>query len=194
MKGPFNFILKLHLNPTSSLCIVIHNIHSHCTVEMRPCHLTNNHTPLCFFRRPDMPSTKPPSILAWSSSLSLPPASQTSLDERARRILCLCNEHDFASASELIHPAVIVQHDEDRPHPSMAAFLDTWKFAATTMPDFEMHIREAAADEQQRKVWVRSEIRGFPSGVVKEIIDMMTFNEEGLLIRNEDCQRVKRVV
>jgi len=76
----------------------------------------------------------------------------------------------------------------------MAAFLDTWKFAATTMPDFEMHIREAAADEQQRKVWVRSEIRGFPSGVVKEIIDMMTFNEEGLLIRNEDCQRVKRVV
>lgn len=59
-------------------------------------------------------------------------------------------------------------------------------------PDFHMHIREAVVDDRQRKVWVRSEITGLPAGVVKESIDMLSFNEEGLLIKSEDCQRVKR--
>ena len=65
---------------------------------------------------------------------------------------------------------------------------------AARVPDFEMVIREAVVDDNQRKVWVRSEIRGLPGGIIKESIDMMTFDEEGLLIRSEDCQRIKKVV
>lgn len=47
-------------------------------------------------------------------------------------------------------------------------------------------------DELQRKVWVRSEISGYPGGVVKESVDMLFFDEDGMLVKGIDYQKVKR--
>lgn len=92
----------------------------------------------------------------------------------------------------MISPEVVVQHDDEAPVTSLAAFLDGWQRLVSSIPDFHLEIREAIVDDRQRKVWVRSEITGLPAGMIKESIDMMTFDEEGVLVRSEDCQRVSR--
>lgn len=92
----------------------------------------------------------------------------------------------------LISPNVIVQHEDDEAVTSREAFLANYQAIIKEVPDFHMEIREAVVDDCQRKVWVRSEITGLPAGVIKESIDMMTFNEEGILVKSEDCQRVRK--
>ena len=59
-------------------------------------------------------------------------------------------------------------------------------------PGFCLAILEACVDEVQRKVWVRSEIRGLPGGMVKESIDMLTFDEHGVPVSSVDEQKVRR--
>ena len=133
--------------------------------------------------------------MSSSSSTSATTSSDyTNLQYRARNILeLLCNERDTESVVQMISPNVVVQHDDNAPVTSRTAFVDGFKDTLAGIPDFHIEIREAVVDDQQRKVWVRSEIRGLPAGMV-DSIDMMTFNEEGLLVRIEDCQRVRRSV
>jgi hypothetical protein len=75
---------------------------------------------------------------------------------------------------------------------SREAFLARFQAVIKRVPDYHVEISEAIVDDRQRKVWVRSEITGLPAGVRKESINMMTFNEEGILVKSEDCQRVRR--
>ena len=53
-------------------------------------------------------------------------------------------------------------------------------------------VKEACVDEIQQKVWVRSEISGFPGGVIEESVDMLYFDDQGILVGSVDCQRVKK--
>jgi SnoaL-like domain len=132
--------------------------------------------------------------MSSSSSISSTSSSDyTNLQYQAKKILeLLCNERDTKSIIPLISPNVIVQHEDDEPVTSREAFLARFQAVIKRVPDFHMEIREAVVDDRQRKVWVRSEITGLPAGVRKESIDMMTFNEEGILVKSEDCQRVRR--
>ena len=115
------------------------------------------------------------------------------LQFRATQILeLLCNEREIQTVAQMISPNVVVQHDDGPSVTSRAAFLDGWQGLMAEVPDFHLYIREAIVDDQQRKVWVRSEITGSPAGMIKESIDMMTFDEDGMLVKSEDCQRVRR--
>ena len=117
----------------------------------------------------------------------------TNLEYRATKILqLLCNEREPQSVAAMISPNVIVQHDDSPPVTSREAFLDGWQGFMAEVPEFHLEIMEAIVDDRQRKVWVRSEITGLPAGMIKESIDMMTFDEDGMLVKSEDCQRVRR--
>lgn len=153
---------------------------------------------MCRYRTPKISPpyfpTKPHSRMSSSSSISSTTSSDyTNLQHRATQILeLLCNERDAQSVVPMIAANVVVQHDDNAPVTSAAAFLDGWQRLIANVPNFHLEIREAVVDDRQRKVWVRSEITGLPAGMVKESIDMMTFDEEGMLIKSEDCQRVRR--
>lgn len=112
---------------------------------------------------------------------------------RATKILeLLYNDRDTASVSPMISSEVMIQHNDEATVTGRAAFLDGCHELIAQAPDFHLEISEAIVDDRQRKVWVRSEITGLPAGIMKESIDMMTFDEAGVLIRSEDCQRVRR--
>ena len=165
---------------------------------MKSCNRVHIHTPLCHYRVPKISPpyfpTKPHSRMSSSSSISSTTSSDyTNLQYRATQILeLLCNERDTESAVGMISPTVIVQHDDDVPVTSRTAFLDGFNDLINNVPEFHLDVLEAVVDDRQRKVWVRSEISGLPAGMIKESIDMMTFDEEGILIKSEDCQRVRR--
>ena len=95
--------------------------------------------------------------------------------------------------SDLIHPSITVQHDDDEPQDSRDAFFARWKANAAKCPNLHLQIHEAVPDYSQRKVWVRGEIRGLAEGY-KEKIFMMTFNDEGLLVKADDYYRKRRSV
>ncbi|KIW49030.1 hypothetical protein PV05_10746 [Exophiala xenobiotica] len=113
------------------------------------------------------------------------------LSGTARTILTtLCNSRDFSQLNRYISADVMSQHEDEPPSFSRDAFTQDWAAALHRMPGVQLNIKEACVDELQHKVWVRSEISGLPGGMRKESIDMMTFNEEGLLVKSVDCQRV----
>lgn len=113
------------------------------------------------------------------------------LSETARTILTtLSNPEDFTPLDRFISTNVVSQHEDEPPVFSRDAFMQDWGDILRRMPGFQLDIKEACVDEQQHKVWVRSEITGLPGGMRKESIDMMTFNDDGLLVKSVDCQRV----
>jgi hypothetical protein len=113
------------------------------------------------------------------------------LSGTARTILTtLCNSRDFSQLNRYISPDVMSQHEDEPPSFSRDAFMQDWAAASHRVPGIQLDIKEACVDELQHKVWVRSEISGLPGGRRKESIDMMTFNEGGLLVKSVDCQRV----
>ncbi|KAJ9637490.1 uncharacterized protein PV06_04034 [Exophiala oligosperma] len=115
------------------------------------------------------------------------------LSETARTILTtLSNPGDFTSLDRFISANVMSQHEDEPPVFSRDAFMQDWADILRRMPGFQLNIKEACVDEQQHKVWVRSEITGLPGGMRKESIDMMTFDDDGLLVKSVDCQRVLR--
>jgi hypothetical protein len=112
------------------------------------------------------------------------------LSGTARTILTtLCNYRDFSQLNRYISPDVMSQHEDEPPKFSRDAFVQDWAAASHRVPGIQLDIKEACVDELQHKVWVRSEISGLPGGRRKESIDMMTFNEGGLLVKSVDCQR-----
>ncbi|KIV80290.1 hypothetical protein PV11_07803 [Exophiala sideris] len=118
-------------------------------------------------------------------------STYTDLSETARTILTtLCNTRDFSEVDRYVSEDVSVQHEDETPVASRDAFVRRFSQALEHMPELNIEVKEACVDESQLKVWVRSEITGLPGGVRKESIDMMTFNEEGLLVKSIDCQRV----
>lgn len=134
------------------------------------------------------------SVSSTSSIASARTVLPFDLEARATSILTsLCNEpRDFAAASTYIDPYVTVQHEDNEPATGVEEFFQRWSEALDHLPDFHIEVKEACVDEIQRKVWVRSEIKGLPNGLVRESIDMMSFSENGMLTNNIDCQRVKR--
>lgn len=153
-------------------------------------------SPPYFPTKPHKKMSSASSIASDSSSSSITSysSSHNDLDQRACDILnLLWNKRDFKSASQLIHPLVAVQHDDDIPQVSREALVARWRNLATRHPQSHMEIHEAVLDETQRKVWVRGEIRGLSEGY-KEKIYMMTFDDAGLLIKSDDYYRKRRSV
>lgn len=91
-----------------------------------------------------------------------------------------------------ISPHIKVEHGDDSPVYSLKRYLSRFSDASAKYPMLRLSIQEACADELQRKVWVRSEITGLPGGAVKERIDMLTFDEHGMLVGSIDYQRLRR--
>ncbi len=117
----------------------------------------------------------------------------------ARTILeSLCNTRDFSHLERYVSAEVRVHHDDpdgedeqqNRLVTSRDDLLQNWTRTLQQTPNLHVDVKEACVDETQLKVWVRSEMTGFPRGVHKESVDMMTFNEQGVLVESVDCQRV----
>ncbi|KZF25492.1 hypothetical protein L228DRAFT_77670 [Xylona heveae TC161] len=112
------------------------------------------------------------------------------LRARAVKIMqLLFNKKDLETVSFFIHEQSEFYHDDRPPVFGRAAFLAGWEKACKFMPDFQLDIINSVVDG--RRVWLFSEISGLPNGVKKDSIDMMTFDETGLLIRSKDVQRIK---
>lgn len=135
---------------------------------------------------------------ASSASSTLSPVRSRydpyNLESRATRILTsLANSPSSTDLSSLrISPTVKVEHNDGSPVYSFQTYVSRFSDAVSRSPNFHLDVKEACVDEIQRKVWVRSEISGLPGGVIKESIDMLYFDEQGVLVGSIDHQKVKR--
>lgn len=132
-------------------------------------------------------SSRTSSIGRMPSHLSYTPFD---LETRATQILTsLANDQCTKSVLPHISPMIQVEHNDNAPAYSLDSYL--LRFASAG-PNVRLDVKEACVDELQRKVWVRSEISGFPNGVVKESFDMLFFDQDGVLVRGIDYQKIKR--
>lgn len=136
------------------------------------------------------------SISSTTSSLS-PMRSRYNpydLEARAAKILTtLANQPKHAaSVSQHISPHIKVEHGDDSPEYSLERYLSRFSNTLSRCPDCHLEIKEACVDEMQRKVWVQSEVTGYPNGIVKERVDMLSFDENGILVGSIDHHKVKR--
>jgi len=139
---------------------------------------------------------------SWASiSSGSPPLSPVrsrndscDLESRAIKILtALANNTSNADLiSQHISPQIKVDRGDDDPVYSLQQYLSRFSAASARYPHLHLDIKEACVDELQRKVWVRSEITGLPGGAVKERVDMLTFDQQGVLVGSIDHQRVRR--
>lgn len=116
------------------------------------------------------------------------------LELRATKILTsLANSPSSTDLSTLrISPNIKVEHNDSDPVYSLQQYLSRFSDASSRSPDLHLDVKEACVDEIQRKVWVRSVISGLPGGMVKESVDMLSFDEQGVLVGSIDHQRVMR--
>lgn len=127
-----------------------------------------------------------------TSSLGRIPSRYTpfDLESRATQILTsLANHSNTSSVLPHISPLIQVEHNDNAPVYSLDSYVSRFSGAGAGV---RLDIKEACVDELQRKVWVRSEISGYPGGVVKESVDMLFFDEDGMLVKGIDYQKVKR--
>lgn len=112
------------------------------------------------------------------------------LESRATQILTsLANNQCTTSVLPHISPLIQVEHNDNAPEYSIDSFISRFTEGGAHI---RLDVKEACVDEFQRKVWVRSEISGFADGIVKESVDMLFFDEDGILIRGIDYQKIKR--
>lgn len=143
-------------------------------------------------------STKSSRTNSWSSvsSASSIPKSRhdpCNLELRATNILTtLFSDPANTSIHGLIAPTIRVEHGDESPTYSVESYLSRFSNAIARYPNLSFDVKEACADEMQMKVWVRSEISGLPRGMVKESIDMLYFDEHGMLVGSVDHQKIKR--
>lgn len=122
------------------------------------------------------------------------------LESRASKILSsLANNNDtntqnidLSSILQRVSLNIKVEHGDDDPIYSRQKYLSRFSAASTQNPNLHLDIKEACADESQRKVWVRSEVTGMLDGAVNERVDMLTFDESGVLIASVDWVRLRR--
>jgi hypothetical protein len=130
-----------------------------------------------------------------SSSGSQSPIHAVDLHERAISLLdILYNKHDLRAAAPLIHPNVTTSHNDDATLHNRDEFLAYWARRTKKVPGLRAKCRECAVDEAQRKVWVVSELYTKPGeeGRRRESVDMLWFDEEGVLIGESDWVRCVR--
>lgn len=116
------------------------------------------------------------------------------LETRATRILrtLVTSPDTAASVTQQISSEIQFEHGDDAPVYSLQRYLSRFSDASARNPKMQFDIKEACVDEIQRKVWVRSEVTGLTDGLIKERIDMLYFDEQGVLVRSIDHQRVRR--
>jgi hypothetical protein len=139
----------------------------------------------------------PPYKSRSSSSASTSSTSDTpDLQSLALDLLdILYNTHDLSRASTMIHPNVTLTHN-DSPITfgsagSREAYLEHWRARVQKFgPGLKAHFREAVVDESQRKVWCVGEVTVGKRR--KESVDMLSFDEQGRLVGEEDWVRVIR--
>ena len=136
------------------------------------------------------------SISSRPSSVSPVRSRYDTYDLQSRAIKILTALANNTSNAEIIlqhiSPQIKVEHGDDDPVYSLQKYLSRFSAASVRYPDLYFDIKEACVDDLQRKVWVRSEITGLPGGVVKERIDMLKFDEQGVLVGSIDHQVVRR--
>lgn len=118
------------------------------------------------------------------------------LKERARDFMeTICNDRsdpNFTRLRQTFAPGFRATH-ADYPPNTADAFIDTFNGILKTVPNFRCDIKgiiaELDGDEGKSvgRVWVFSRIMG-PYGLV-ESVDMMVFDEKGLLKETKDVQR-----
>lgn len=110
----------------------------------------------------------------------------------------LINIPDLDFASSLLAPDVSFHHDSAS-HPAVVGsrveFLSFWRELQEThlAGTWECTIREASADVEQRKVWVVGEMKRLDcsdgNDHLLETVEMMTFDERGMICDIQDYQR-----
>lgn len=71
---------------------------------------------------------------------------------------------------------------------SREAYIDYWRSRVQKLgPGLKAHWREAVVDEAQRKVWCVGEVS--VGNRRKESVDMLSFDEQGRLVGEEDWVR-----
>jgi hypothetical protein len=135
-------------------------------------------------------SSSSSSASSRTSSLGHIPSRYTPFDLESRATHILTSlANNPSSVLPHISPMIQVEHNDNDPVYSIDLYVSRFSSASS---DIRLDIKEACVDELQRKVWVRSEISGYPGGVVKESVDMLFFDEAGMLIKGIDYQKVKR--
>lgn len=133
------------------------------------------------------------SLMSASSMLS-PASSRCSsldLERKATKIIhVLANDpQNLSSVEKHISPHIKTEHGDEEPEYSMNCYLS--RFSCTLAGDCHLVVKEACVDELQRKVWVRSEI-SHPMGRIVDRVDMMLFDEMGVLVGSIDDSKVRR--
>jgi len=119
---------------------------------------------------------------------------QTDLSRKATEILTLLyktpsQDLNMDNVSRYIAPQATFQHDEDAAVvASREQVVKMLRRQSEKKKQVEVQVKEACVDEQQRKVWVLSEVT--VGKVRKESVDMMQFDEDGLLVGCADWERV----
>ena len=121
------------------------------------------------------------------------------LHARALLLLSLLYTHSISQSSsvinDLIHPACTfeVEHFDASTSKidSREEYLHHWTHKVAKLGQISSRVRECCVDEGQRKVWVVNEIVVGEERKGKESVDMLTFDEEGLLVRKEAWLRRK---
>lgn len=138
------------------------------------------------------------SVQSTASSLR-PVTSNTRYDpydlsSKATKILTLLanSPHAAASVARHISPVIKYEHCDDEPVYSLESYLGRFSDVSVRFPEYHLDVKEACVDEIQRKVWVRSEVTGLPGGIIKERVDMLTFDDQGILVGSVDHMRIKR--
>lgn len=116
------------------------------------------------------------------------------LKSRAKTIMeGLVNDHSdptFPKLAPLIDASAVFTHS-DWPGNERDALFKFLSGLTAEMPRFHVEIKDMIAefDETGGQVWIFSRITGGPEGDEVDSVDMMVFNDQGILIRSKDVQR-----
>ncbi|KAK8850424.1 hypothetical protein IAR55_004342 [Kwoniella newhampshirensis] len=135
-----------------------------------------------------------------TTSTTTQPLTVDVLKERARLAMTtLCNDRselpNFPITRSLAHPLSKMQHDDYPPFDNLDAYLSFYSGHLKENPSFHCDVHDVVAElvaggKGGGKAWVFSTITGWQEGVgAKESVDMMVFDQDGMLLSNKDVQR-----
>lgn len=94
--------------------------------------------------------------------------------------------------SDLISSDLSIQHDGVNASDEIMN-IHTWSQRLSRLPELDFNTEEVMVDSAQRKVRVRSQLQLVGGTLAKESVDVLEFNDDGLLISLTSEWRQRRV-
>ena len=117
------------------------------------------------------------------------------LKDRATKIMdfLVNSRDDSTSVRPLIHPTAKFEHDDHPAFHDREILFNIFKQVHTAAPDMRCKILDCIAevndDGKSGRAWVFTEISNGMAGRSVASVDMMTFDEQGMLVASKDVQR-----